>query len=166
MSGEKISITLNQRQDLYLNAKRYCYLIENIDEFEHPVWLSEISHILPCIHAVIGLIDQPKRKESLFAVSDIDERFELFCQLKKLLGEMDGYEIGEELLDNELYGSLSGDLTDLYFEIKRGLELLRFDSSNLPDALNLWRDGFYLHWGSHLINAEKHLHDLRVHHQI
>jgi hypothetical protein len=115
----------------------------------------------------MGVIDNPNnRVEYLFALSDIDERFELFCHLKKVLGEKDGYEVGEELVNNELYGSLSGDLADLYFEIKRGLDLIQAGEENLPAALSLWRDGFFLNWGKHLIDAERHLYDLRSHHQI
>ncbi len=158
---------LKQIQELKTNAERFCFLIENIGEFEAQDWLADISLILPRIHAVMGVIDhQNNRTEVFFALSDIDERFDLFCNLKKVLGEKDGYEIGEELVTNELYGSLSGDLADLYFEIKRGLDLIQFGEENLPLALSLWRDGFFLHWGKHLIDAEQHLYDLRVHHQI
>ena len=159
--------TLKQIQELQRNAKRFCFLIENIHEFGARDWLLDISLILPRIHAVMGLIDQQNnRTECFVALSDINERFDLFCHLKKVLGAKDGYEIGEELVGNELYGSLSGDLADLYFEIKRGLDLIQSGEENLPFALSLWRDGFFLHWGKHLIDAEQHLYDLRVHHQI
>lgn len=166
MLRENRNKTLKQIQNLQGDAKRFCFLVENIHEFTAQDWLTEISLILPRIHAVMGLIDNKNRGECLFALSDIDERFELFCHLKKILGEKDAYELGEELAENELYGSLSGDLADLYFEIKRGLDLIQLSDENLPAALSLWRDGFFLHWGKHLIDAEKHLYDLRVHHQI
>ena len=167
MLRENRNKTLKQIHDLQGNAKRFCFLIENIHEFSSQEWLNDISLILPQIHAVMGVIDQANdRSEYLFAISDIDERFDLFCHLKNSLGEKDAYELGEELAENELYGSLSGDLADLYFEIKRGLDLINLGQENLPAALSLWRDGFFLHWGKHLIDAEKHLYDLRVHHQI
>ncbi|MBL4783747.1 MAG: DUF5063 domain-containing protein [Porticoccaceae bacterium] len=156
-----------QITELQKNATRFCFLIENRHDVDHQEWLTEISLILPRIHAVIGLLDNASNKsECLFALSDIEERFELFCDLKKHLGKNDGYEMGEELRDNELYGSLSDDLVDLYFEIKRGLDLIKVGEENLPAALSLWRDGFFLHWGKHLVDAQRHLYDLRVHHQI
>jgi hypothetical protein len=158
--------TLKQISDLQGDAKRFCFLVENINEFDSQHWLTEVSLILPRIHAVMGLLDNSNRGECLFAIADIDERFDLFCRLKKTLGEKDSYEMGEELAENELYGSLSEDLADLYFEIKRGLDLIQTGRENLPAALSLWRDGFFIHWGKHLIDAERHLHDLRVHHQI
>ncbi|ORU93256.1 MAG: hypothetical protein A6F70_05110 [Cycloclasticus sp. symbiont of Bathymodiolus heckerae] len=166
MLRENRNKTLKQIHDLQGNAKRYCFLIENIHEFDSQEWLTEVSLILPRIHAVMGMIDNSDRGECLFALSDIDERFDLFCHLKKVLGDKDAYEMGDELTENEMYGSLSGDLADLYFEIRRGLDLIRNGRENLPAALSLWRDGFFLHWGKHLIDAEKHLYDLRVHHQI
>jgi len=154
--------TLKQINDLQENAKQFCFLVENIDEFDAQEWLAGISLILPRIHAVMGMIDGGQRGECLFALADIDDRFDL----KKALGEKDAYEMGDELVDNELYGSLSGDLADLYFEIKRGLDMIQSGDDNLPAALSLWRDGFFLNWGKHLIDAERHLYDLRVHHQI
>ena len=166
MLRENRNKTSKQIHDLQENAKRFCFLIENIHEFDHSEWLAEISLILPRIHAVIGLIDDSNKSECLFSIADIEERFELFCHLKKTLGDKDGYEMGDELIDNELYGSLSDDLADLYFEIKRGLDLIYQGQENLAAALSLWRDGFFLHWGRHLIDAEKHLYDIRVHHQI
>ena len=166
MIRENRNKTLKQINDLQESAKQFCFLVENIHEFDAREWLTGISLILPRIHAVMGLIDRSDRGECLFAVADIDERFDLFCRLKQALGEKDAYEVGEELVDNELYGSLAGDLADLYFEIKRGLDLIQSGKENLPAALSLWRDGFFLSWGKHLIDAERHLYDLRVHHQI
>ena len=66
--------------ELQGNAKRFCFLIENIHEFEAQEWLTNISLILPRIHAVMGVIDHANnREECFFALSDIEERFELFC---------------------------------------------------------------------------------------
>jgi len=158
--------TLKQIRDLRSYARRFCFLIENIEEFEPQQWLTNISLILPRIHAVMGLIDDSSKKECLFALSDIDERFDLFCNLKQALGARDSYEMYGELSENEMYGSLAGDLADLYFEIKRGLDLIQHGPENFSAALSLWRDGFFMHWGAHLIDAEKHLYDLRVHHHI
>jgi hypothetical protein len=158
--------TSSDISDLHDSAKRFCFLVENIQDFDRQQWLSEISLILPRIHAVIGILDNHRTAECLYALTDVDERFELFCALKKTLGEKDGYEMGDESIENQLYGSLADDLTDLYFEIKRGLDLIQVDQGNYAAALSLWRDGFFLHRGKHLLDAERHLYDLRVHHQI
>ena len=166
MLREKRNKTSKQIQELQQSAQRFCFLVENINGYGPSGWLMEISQLLPRIHSGIGLLDNPTQAECLFSLADIDERFELFCYLKKFLGKKDGYEVGEELSNNELYGSLAEDLVDLYFEIKRGLDLLYADKANLGAALSLWRDGFFLRWGKHLIDAERHLYDLRVHRQI
>lgn len=158
--------TLKQIAELHRNAKRFCFLVENTQNEKPEAWLAEVSLILPRIHAVMAMIDDPRKNECLFALSDMDERFDLFCRLKVWFGERDAYELGDELAENEMYGSLAGDIADLYFEIKRGLDLIQHGHENMPAALSLWRDGFFLHWGKHLIDAERHLYDLRVHHRI
>jgi len=129
--------TLKQIRDLRSYARRFCFLIENIEEFEPQQWLTNISLILPRIHAAMGLIDNSRKKECLFALSDIEERFDLFCSLKKALGARDAYEMYGELSENEMYGSLAGDLADLYFEIKRGLDLIQNGPENFAAALSL-----------------------------
>jgi hypothetical protein len=85
--------------------------------------------------------------------------------LKKWFGEKGAYEVGDELADNEMHGSLASDLADLYFKIKRGLDLIQHGRENLPASLSQWHDVFF-RWGKHLIDAERNLYDLRVHHQI
>lgn len=166
MLSENNNLILNQVVELQSNVRRFCFLIEKINDFNHKKWLGEVSLLLPRIHADIGMLDGCSRNECLFSLSDMDERFDLYCRLKNIIGDSDGYEMGEELVNNELYGSLSDDLTDLYFELKRGVDLISDDPSNVPAALSMWRDGFFMHWGKHLIDAERHLYDLRVHHRI
>lgn len=154
-------------KSLHESAKRYCYLIENVYGFNNKAWLSEISLLLPRIHAVISLIDGHQRSSGcVYSLSDMDSRFDFFCQLKSILGNNDDYEVGEEAINKELYGSLAEDLTDLYFEIKRGLSLIGADDEGIAAALNFWRDGFFIHWGKHLIDAQRHLYNLRAQHQI
>ena len=162
MLNENKNIISAQVVDLQSNVRRFCYLVEQIQQYNNQAWLTEVSQLLPRIHAVIGMLDGCSRNECLFSLSDLDERFDLFCRLKTIIGEVDGYEVGEELAENQLYGSLSDDLTDLYFELKRGIDLIKEDPTNVPAALSMWRDGFFMHWGKHLIDAEKHLYELRV----
>ncbi len=162
LKENKTSTEINELHD---NAKRFCFLIENIQDFSTREWLSKVSLLLPRIHAVIGLIDGKRYASSIFTPVDMDERFDFFCQMKNILGENDDYEIGEEAVDHQLYGSLAEDLTDLYFEIKRGLDLITVSDDGIAAALSFWRDGFFLYWGKHLLDAERHLYELRVQQQ-
>ena len=158
--------TSTEISELHNNAKRFCFLVENIQNFTTREWLSKVSLLLPRIHAVIGLIDDQRCATSVFPDINMDERFDFFCQMKNILGGNDDYEIGEEAVDHQLYGSLAEDLTDLYFEIKRGLDLITVSDDGIAAALSFWRDGFFLYWGKHLLDAERHLYELRVQQQI
>jgi hypothetical protein len=51
-------------------------------------------------------------------------------------------------------GSLADDLTDIYCELKHGLNM--FDAE--PElAVKGWVNGFEFHWGQHLTDAQRHL---------
>jgi hypothetical protein len=98
---------------------------------------------------------------------ELDDRFEFFARLRRRLGGKDSYwlefddfaGVGARLGEG-MSGSLADDLTDIYFELKRGLCLL---SSADPDAVaRFWQSGFTAHWGQHLVDAERHLYRLRV----
>lgn len=121
--------------------------------------------MLSRIHASIGALERGRQGKSFDDASDIEARFDMFCRLKRSLGERDVYEVREEP-GGVLYGSLADDFTDLYFELKRGLNLLEDDPGKVHEALQMWREGYWWHWGQHLLDAERHLYDLRIRNQI
>ena len=53
-------------------------------------------------------------------------------------------------------GSLTDDLSDIYIDLKRGLQL--WDSGNERDAVWEWRFGLHSHWGMHAVNALRVVH--------
>ncbi|CAK0772923.1 hypothetical protein CCP3SC15_4690002 [Gammaproteobacteria bacterium] len=55
-------------------------------------------------------------------------------------------------------GSLADDFTDIYFELKRGLKLL--EGGGTGNALALWKGSFLVHWGQHLVDAERQVYSL------
>jgi hypothetical protein len=57
-------------------------------------------------------------------------------------------------------GSLADDLTDIYFDLKPGLELL--PAAHPEPVLRFWLESFELHWGQHLVDAERHLYALKL----
>lgn len=121
--------------------------------------------MLSRIHATIGLMDRGCQNKSFYDTADIEARFDMFCRLKRVLGDRDTYEVNAAP-GGLLYGSLADDFTDLYFELKRGLDLLHSDQGTLDDAMHMWREGYWWHWGQHLLDAERHLYHLRIHNQI
>ncbi len=147
-------------QEMAEIARDYCALIERAG-LGSGSWLRDLAGLLPRLHAAIKRLEMPGADGGHSLVADLDARFELFSHLRELLGERDGYwlEFDVTCEDQQMTGSLADDLTDIYCELKHGLRLL--DGAGGPGrALEGWRRGFRMHWGQHLLDAERHLYTL------
>jgi hypothetical protein len=146
-------------------AREYCGLIESVDQADSS-WLEQMEALLPKLHAAVSALGAPLTERHDHSLApDLDARFELFVELRRLLGQRDGYWMefdgGQDA--HSMTGSLADDLTDIYCELKHGLGLL----DNEPErALDDWRSGYKVHWGQHLLDAERHLYKLRSHDQL
>ena len=98
--------------------------------------------------------------------ADLDDRFALYSRLRKRLGERDSYWLEFDAAPEEMHmsGSLADDLTDIYFDLQHGLELL--DGAWPQRAAQVWQTSYRLHWGQHLVDAERHLYALKVRDQL
>ena len=157
-----------QFMQLVETARSYCNLIDRVQGRNDG--LVPLFQILPRLHAdVVALHD---RGEGSFPpeLADFDDRFDLFSQLRPWLGERDRYwlEFDQPAVsggdDEQRTGSLADDLTDIYFELKRGLKLL--DAAGPDEVAHLWGIGFKHHWGQHLVDAERHLYALKINDQL
>ena len=147
------------------SASEYCHLIDHIDS-SNGNWLDSLAALLPRIHAAISALPEHQIDRSpIDSVHDLDSRFELFSRLHALLGDRDSYALDydDAVSQDETSGSLADDFTDIYFELKKGLELLGPEPQALSEAVDLWYRTYLWHWGQHLVDAEKHLYDLKVH---
>lgn len=145
--------------ELLAIARRYCSLIESLDD-ENRQPLNQLNGLLPRLHAAITAV--PPRDDGFFdAHVDLDQRFELFSRLRRMLGDLDGYWMEYDVTPDrqEMSGSLADDLTDIYCELKNGLTRLG-DSDDAGRTLGRWRTGFCKHWGQHVVDAERHLYAL------
>lgn len=145
-------------------ARDFCLLIENIDHYKDEQWLADVARILPRIQSAMANLDNPNMEYGFFFLPDLEERFDLFCRLKDRLGERDAYwmECDMNPSTEEMTGSLASDLSDIYFELKRGIRLLKSGQAGKLDLLRLWQGGYIMHWGERLLNAQKHLFELRI----
>jgi hypothetical protein len=156
-----------ETQDILVIARSYCHLIEHCEQ-DNEVWLSRIAALLPQLHAAIFRASADGRiewDEGIEEESDLEDRFALYAQLKGLLGENDSYWLEYDgSADSQLMtGSLADDLTDIYCELKQGLENLKQASEpSSRQVLRGWRQGYRMHWGQHLLDAERHLYSLEV----
>jgi hypothetical protein len=140
-------------------ARRYCSVIESLDDGNRG-YLSQLNEILPRLHAAMTAV--PSSEEGSYETNvDLDQRFELFSRLHRLLGDLDGYWMEYDVAPDrqEMSGSLADDLTDIYCELKNGLKRLD-GSDDTVRTLGRWRVGFCKHWGQHVVDAERHLYAL------
>ncbi len=152
--------------ELVNTARSYCRLIDHLPGSQDDGLLLVIK-LLPRLHAAVVALHPPV-SSGLASVEpqDIDKRFELFSWLRTRLGSRDSYwleydETGHGREAHErMSGSLADDLTDIYFELKQGLQML--DTRSPDQVAGWWQNGFRLHWGQHLVDAERHLYVLRA----
>ena len=143
-------------------ARHYCALIENSGS-ENEAWLTHVAEILPKLHAAIVSIKVSHESKGEDEVMDLDSRFDLYVQLKGLLGDNDSYWMEFDVTSDsqQMSGSLADDLTDIYYELKHGLDLLTDGTTAEPfKVLEDWSRGYRMHWGQHLLDAERHLYSL------
>lgn len=156
-------IHLSQLEDA---ARDFCLLIEYVELYKDQQWLPDLARILPRIQSCMTHLDDLRMECSFFLLPDLEERFELYCRLKDRLGVHDSYpmEFEGNSAQDEMTGSLAADLSDIYFELKRGLNFANHTDTCKLDLLKLWQTGYLLHWGERLLNAQKHLFSLRIDH--
>jgi len=143
-------------------AEEYCQTIENVEEGDTG-WLRRVFRLLPQLHAAIALFLEEDSREGAHSEANLEVRFALFSKLHRLLGERDAYWMEYDLGHEECRsGSLADDLTDIYCELKQGLKLLDEQQADPGNILQRWRQGFRVHWGRHLVDAERHLYDLSI----
>lgn len=147
-------------------ARAYCEFIESFDaaeERDSTQFLSGLSRLLPRLHLAAESVSDAEFTDDLLAEIDPERRFALFSRLRQALGELDSYwtefDVGRDL--QERSGSLADDLADIYWELKVGLERLEQEQRPLS-ILRCWGAGYRLHWGQHLVDAERHLYGLRA----
>ncbi len=147
-------------ENLYRAAREYCDIIEAVEN-DGQGWLRRVIQILPQLHAAVSAILEREESEGDLLEADLEVRFSLFSKLHQLLGEKDAYWMEYDLGHDECRsGSLADDLTDIYCELKHGLRMLEEENAE-PDAVLLnWREGYKVHWGRHLLDAERHLYEL------
>ena len=145
-------------------ARTFCELIERAEGVD-PSWLSRMNSLLSRLHMVAEGLEVNGGEGYISDNYDLDARFELFSELRQLLGPKDGYWMTFDVAQDgqTMSGSLADDLTDIYWELKHGLSVLE----QAPDlALENWHNGYRYHWGQHLVDASRHLYELSARHQL
>jgi hypothetical protein len=147
-------------------AEDYCRLIDDAGR-QKSDWLERLYRLMPRLHSAVTALSALEADDSSPAPPvDLDERFERYSQLRRLLGDRDHYWLEFDAAPEEIHmsGSLADDLTDIYFDLRHGLTL--FDEVWPQRAANAWQSSYRVHWGQHLVDAERHLYALKVRNQL
>jgi hypothetical protein len=151
-------VSLNEMTDI---AREYCELIENLEMSDFgDVWIQRMGKILPKLHSTIVLLDTPRQYTYIHHLENDDKRCELFMRLNEffLSDPLIWPDFNKYDLKLRMCESLAYDFTDMYFDLKQGLELLTIYPNQPNHAANNWRSSFFYHWGRHLVDAESWLY--------
>ena len=151
--------------DMASVAENYCQLIDHAGDVPED-WLDRLFGLMPQLHTAVTALNAYHTTDMPVPKVDLEERFELYSRLRKMLGERDSYwlEFDASPEDMHMSGSLADDLTDIYFDLQHGLELL--DEAWPQNAAQIWQSTYRVHWGQHLVDAERHLYALKVRNQL
>lgn len=146
-------------------VETYCGLIGQ-DGLVAGSWLEELYTLLPRLHTAVTALGTAEISSSTVADVDLDARFDLYTRLHRKLGDRDGYWLEFDDTPDHVHqsGSLADDLTDIYFDLQHGLDLL--ENAWPLQAAHAWQSSYRLHWGQHLVDAERHLYALKVRDQL
>lgn len=158
--------TLSEKlSEMATAAEAFCGLISE-HETPRDGWLEELYALLPRLHSAVTALKSHNVNDLPVPDIDLDERFNLYSRLRKQLGERDSYWLEFDASPEQvnMSGSLADDLTDIYFDLLHGLQLL--DEAWPQRAAEVWQMTYRIHWGQHLVDAERHLYALKVRNQL
>jgi hypothetical protein len=146
-------------QEMVDVASAFCRLIETIEDESNSSWLQQMAGLLPRLHAAVGTLQELDAHPFYLVNSDLDKRFEIYSRLHDRLGANDSYWLQFDVARDgqSMSGSLADDLTDIYCDLKSGLNILDEEPTL---ALENWRSSYQIHWGQHLVDASRHLYEL------
>jgi hypothetical protein len=145
-------------------AREYCELVDDINNMPTEQWLLRMADVLPRLHEAVRQLHTPPVEEINAAEPDIEVRFDLFSRIYQVVGERDGYSPDFDLqqLGQRLSGSLADDLTDIYFDLKKGIQLQESYPDKPALAIQVWQRSYQLHWRHHLEDAQRHFSDIKA----
>ncbi|NOX76905.1 MAG: DUF5063 domain-containing protein [Gammaproteobacteria bacterium] len=143
-------------------AVEFCDLIDNFDvPGQDAQWMAQMEKLLPKLHVAVIALSARCEGRRYYHFPDDDKRYELYLRLLRVLQDDDvlwekhGNGVEKQLQRQRLCDRLADDLTDVYSDLKCGLDLLE---EGVQQAVCEWQNSFYVHWGQHLLDAECWLH--------
>lgn len=147
-------------------AERFCVLIDSSPNLARAEVLLRVYVVLPeLIQRAIELPDleigddEVPRQTNRLRLGQ-SEWMHLYERLKEKLG---GWNLYRDVFDptndtQAIHGSLADDLSDIYRDIKEGVDSPNPVWNEQRDMIWDWRFGYYSHWGQHAMGALRTIH--------
>jgi hypothetical protein len=143
-------------------AEEYCDLLENYQRKCKRDLIYALVDLIPRLYYQAWNLPEGeemriiKSSKPVLRIRTVSER-----GLRKKLGNHDlYYQVFDPFLDKEATDwSISFDLVEVYWDLRRGLDLYREGTAlKREEAVRVWREHFIIHWGRHLSDALNALH--------
>ncbi len=155
----------NSVQQFAAAAGSFCDLVDRYQDYspDNQRWLALVGQLLLQLEAGIQPLRGTCFEAEYSMLQDLEDRFVLFGRLKAFLGNLDEYwsEGDLEAGDGLKTGSLADDITDMYFDLKRGLGLYCAGDDSAQQAIALWLYSYHVHWQQHLRDSKRQLFEFR-----
>ena len=152
-------------QRFHAAAKKFIEAVDSAPHLETDTFLANVSHCMAELYSIALSLPpvEPGTTGINGARFQTDEWNELRRLLKEKIGPLEAYwEIFDSTAKQEpVQGSLAGDISEIYFDLKRSLELEKTDVPK-SDLLFDWRFEFRSHWGRHLLGALTAIHHRQI----
>lgn len=135
-------------------SDEFCELIDNLGGPNRDTsWISRVRKMLPRLHIAVIALMPSEKSYCAYRFPDDDQRCELYMRLHRMLQSDHSLNkvYGQTGLKQQSCERLADDLTDMYFDLRFGLDLLPVDPVKAAD---MWQCSFYVHWSQHLLDAE------------
>jgi hypothetical protein len=148
------------------SATKFIQTVDSLAEIPRDVFLACLSHCLAelyssALHLPAVEPDTIGSDEPQFAT---EKWVKLSDSLREKIGPLDAYwEIFDSTEnDSPVQGSIAGDISEIYFDLKNDLNLVEEKRISQADFLWELRSSFRSHWGKHLLDALAAIHDRHI----
>jgi hypothetical protein len=142
-------------EDFGESADRFCAVIERSGTIPLRRWLIDLERGLAAVYASAAALPDvgPATDRGVQRMSHA-EWASLFERLRGYLGDTDLYWMIFDVRHQEslVSASLADDLTDIYRELRSGLDASRSGAAP-EDVIFDWRTSFETHWALHAVGA-------------
>lgn len=142
-------------------ATKFIEAVDSAPHLETEVFLANVGHSMAELYSIALSVPamEPETTDTDEAPFQTDKWDELHRSLREKIGPLDTYSTIFDSTEKQepVQGSLAGDISEIYFDLKQGLHL---GETGVPksDVLFDWRLDFRSHWGRHLLGALTAIH--------